>query len=526
MADKDQAQPLGARSLPVDVPAEGLGQRSARGAAWAVGGQLFAEPMRIVNTAILARLLTPADFGLIGMAAVFFGLTAITTELGPSAAIIARKELSDEEVSSLFWGSTGVGVVLTLLAVAAAPLVASIYREPRVAPVFAALAFTVVLSAEALVHNALLRRRMDFRIPAMANLAAVAVNGIVSVAAALLGYGYWSLVIGTLVAVLVSVVIVQIGARFRPKLHFRWSEVKPFMSFSTTVTGAELANYGSSNVDNLLVGRLLGTGALGFYALAYNLVTYPVRMFATLIAQVTLPALSRISDDAERFKAAYLRATGLSSAIVLPVLVVALVAAPDLVVGVYGGQWTGAILPFQLLCLAGMARSIGVFARSVFKAAERPMLQLRWDIALLGGVILGAIVGAPWGVGGIAAAVAVATLGATIGLQWDVGRLLHIRVSAMARALAPSAILATGAATTAATIATALHRLGAGHLLTAAITILVALAITWSWGRLAFSDVRDLEALLGGMLPGRTRRKQQAARSESAAASVAEDPAS
>jgi O-antigen/teichoic acid export membrane protein len=524
MPEADRSQPLGARSLPVDVPAEGLGQRSARGAAWAVGGQLFTEPVRILGTAILARMLTPADFGLIGMAAVFFGLTAITTELGPSAAIIARKDLTDDEVSSLFWGSLGIGVLLTLIAVAAAPLVAAVYREPRVAPVFAALSFTVLLSAEALVHNALLRRRMDFRIPAIANMVAVTVNGVVSVAAALLGMGYWSLVVGTLAAVLTSVIIVQIGARFRPKLHFRWSEVKPFLSFSTTVTGAELANYGSSNVDNLLVGRMLGTGSLGFYALAYNLVTYPVRMFAALIAQVTLPALSRITDDAERFKAAYLRATGLSSSVVLPVLIVALVAAPDLVLGVYGDQWTGAVAPFQLLCLAGMARSVGVFARSAFKAAERPMLQLRWDIALLVGVAAGAYFGSPWGVAGVAAAVALATLAATIGIQWDISRLLKLTFGGMLRALAPAAVLASGAGAAAYGIAAGMHAVGAGRLLSAAVTVLGSLAVTWAWGRFAFTDVRDLEVLLGGMMPSKARKA--AARSESGGATVVEDPAS
>lgn len=497
-----------AATLP-DPGSQSLGQRSARGAMWAVGGQVLSEPIRILGTAVLARLLTPADFGLIGMATVFFGLTAITTELGPASAIIARRRLSDEETSSLFWVSLVIGVILAALAVAAAPFVAEVYREPRVAPVFSAMSLMVLLSAAALVHNALLRRRMDFRIPAIANLSAVAVNSAVAIVSALLGAGYWSLVYGTLAGVVVSVTIVWRGARFRPMLRMRWSDVRPFVSFSTQVTGAELANYGSSNVDNLLVGRLLGTGALGFYALAYNLVTYPVRMFATLVAQVTLPALSLIRDDAERFRSAYLHATALSSTVVLPVLVAALVSAPYLIVGVYGDQWAGAVLPFQMLCLAGIGRSVSVFARSAFKAAGVPSHQLRWDLALLAGVALAALLGARAGVAAVAAAVAAATLAVSIGTQADVNRVLGLRASRVVRALAPAGGLGTGAALTTWAVASGLHASGLPPLAVAAIALPVSLLVTWAWGRFAFCEVRDLELLVGGTL--RARRAATAA---------------
>lgn len=486
-----------------DPETQGLGQRSARGAMWAIGGQVLSEPIRVLGTAVLARLLTPADFGLIGMAAVFFGLTAITTELGPAAAIIARRRISDEEISSLFWASALIGVALTVAAIAAAPLVARVYREPNVAGVFAALSVTVMLSALALVHNAVLRRRMDFRVPAIANLASVAVNSVVAIGSALAGTGYWSLVYGTLAGVLTSVLVVGRGARFRPMLRLRWSEVRPFVSFSTQVTGAELANYGSSNVDNLLVGRLLGASSLGFYALAYNLVTYPVRMFATLIAQVTLPALSLIRDDAERFRSAYLRATALSSAVVLPVLVVALVGAPYLVLGVYGPQWVGAVVPFQLLCLAGMGRSVGVFARSAFKAAARPARQLRWDIALLAGVAVGAWAGSRFGVAGVAAAVAVATLGASLGAQWDVNRVLGLRTARVARALAPAGALALGAAIVAWGFVAALHAAGLHPLIVAALGLPGALLVTWGWSRYTFAEVRDLETIARSVVRSR-----------------------
>lgn len=500
-------------ALATTVPepdSQGLGQRSVRGAMWAVGGQVLSEPMRVIGTAILARILTPADFGLIGMAAVFFGLTAITTELGPAAAIIARRSISDEETSSLFWASTLIGVVLAAAAALSAPLVAAVYREPKVAPVFAALSVTVLLSAAALVHNALLRRRMDFRIPAIANLVSVAVNSVVSIGSALLGAGYWALVYGTLAGVLTSVLIVGRGARFAPMWRLRWSEVRPFVSFSTQVTGAELANYGSINVDNLLVGRLLGAGPLGFYALAFNLVTYPVRMFAVLIAQVTLPALSLIRDDAERFRSAYLRATALSSAIVLPVLVVALVGAPYLVVGVYGDQWVGAVVPFQMLCLAGIGRSVSVFARSAFKASGKPSHQLRWDLALLACVAAAAVAGARYGVSGVAAAVAVATLAVSVGAQVDVDRLLGLGPARVARALAPAGGLAVGAALVAQGLTWALHEAGLPPLLVAGLGLPAALLVTWAWGRVAFAEVRDLESL--AWRTARSRRTATAVR--------------
>lgn len=481
---------------------------------WAVGGQALAEPIRVLGTAVLARVLTPEDFGLLGMAAVFFGLTAITTELGPSAAIIGRKRLSDDEVSSLFWLCTIAGVVLAVICVLAAPLIARIYREPRVAPVFAALSLTVLLSAEALVHNALLRRRMDFRTPALANLASVAINAAVAVGCALSGLQYWSLVAGTLAGVVTSVLLVQAGARFRPRLHLRWAEVRPYLSFSGQVTGAEFANYGSTNVDNLLVGRLLGSSALGIYALAYNLVTYPVRMFASLVAQAALPAFCRLADDAARLRSAYVAALRKSSAVVLPALLAAVVAAPDLVVGLYGPKWEAAVLPFQLLCLAGAARSVGVFGRAAFKAVGRPGLQVRWDIALLIGVAVGAAVGSRWGVAGVAAAVAVATTCATLGLQVDVSRSLSLAPSGSARALAPAAGLAAGAALACLAVEWVLAPTGLPLIVRGLLAVVSALAVTWAWGRFVFADVRDLERLAVSAL----------SRDRSSAANTTPDP--
>lgn len=451
--------------------------------------------MRVIATAVLARLLTPADFGLLGMAAVFFGLTAISTELGPSAAIIGRARISDEETSSLFWASTLLGALLAAIAVACSPLVAALYREPRVAPVFAALSLTVFLAAEALVHNALLRRRMDFRTPALANLASVTVNSVVAIATAIAGAGYWSLVAGTVAGVIVSVLIVQSAASFRPSLRLRWSEVRPFATFSTQVTGAELANYGALNADNLLVGRLLGASSLGVYALAYNLVSYPVRMFSSLVAQVTLPAFGRMAGDAERFRSAYERATRLSAAVVFPVLSAALVAAPELIVGVYGPGWEAAILPFRLLCLAGMARSVGVFSRSAFKAAERADLQARWDVALLALVVAASLLGARAGVAGVAAAVAVATLIANAGLHAEASRLLRLPASRALSLLAPAAALGLGAAGATLVVDRALGAAHAPALVAGFAAVLVALALTWLWGRGAFSCVRELEQI-------------------------------
>lgn len=479
-----------------------LAERSSRGALWAVGGQAVAEPLRIAATAVLARLLSPSDFGIVGMAAVFFGLTAITTELGPAAAIIRQRELDDDTASSLFWMTTLAGLGIALAAAACAPLVAAAYGQPEVGPVFAALAATVALSGAALVHNAILRRRMDFRSPAIANLASVVVNTAVALVLAARGAGYWSLVAGTLAGVVTSILVVFGTARFRPRLRLRYDEVRSYLSFSGAVTAGEVANYGSTNVDNLVIGRVLGSSALGFYALAYNLVTYPVRMFSSLVAQATLPALCRIAEDAPRFRAAYLRATRLSLIVVAPALAAAFVAAPRLLLGLYGPQWAPAVRPFQLLCVAGLARSLSVFARSAFKAAGRPGLQMRWDLTLLVAVLAAAAFGSRFGLDGAAAAVAGATGIVSLATLRQVNGLAGLRTRDNVRAVVPSFGLALAVGATGGVLARLASPLPS--LAVAALSLLVPLGLAWAVGRRVFSDVADLESLVAGAV----RRKR------------------
>lgn len=396
--------------MTTESPQGGLGARSVRGVAWVTAGQLASEPVRILITALLARALTPREFGVVGMATVVTGLVAVANDFGLQAAIIQRSEVSEHEIDSVFWFNLAIGLGLTVLGVALALPMAGFFRQPQVAPVLAVLSAGFVLSSLGQIQNALLRRRMDFKTPAIANITAVGVAGVTAVGMALAGAGVWALVANVLVANAASTLVVAVKTRFVPGRRYTWHEAKEYVVFGGTVTLAEFANYGASNADNLLVGRMLGPGPLGVYALAYNLVTYPVRRVAQTISGVAMPALSRIHGERERYSRAFAQAMEMSGLVVVPVLACAALAGDQIVLGLYGAKWVGAVVPFRLLCAAGMAKAFGVVADSGFQSSGRPRRYLAWTAASLVAVVAGVLAGMRGQVNGVAAGVAVAVI--------------------------------------------------------------------------------------------------------------------
>jgi O-antigen/teichoic acid export membrane protein len=457
--------------------------KSARGFAWRTGGTLLAQPITTLTTVVLARLLEPSDFGLVSMCAVFVDLASTINAFGLTSAIAQKKTLSKEETESAFWFNILLGIAFVGLGAAAAPLVAMLYRQPTLGPLFTVMSIGFFIESLNLIQRALMVRRMRFGVVATAQLVNVAVSGAVAITLALRGNGVWSLAAGYLAGLVANVIYIQWIVRFWPRPRLRWSELGFFLRFGSAATMTDVAAEGMSRVDSLVVGRWLGAATLGAYNLAFNLMMFPTRKVARAGVGVTLPALGRIQDDMPRFRKAYARSTEATALITIPFLAAAAVVGREIIVGLYGAKWSIAAVPFQVMCIAGVSRCFSSLTSSVFKGVGKPHVETAWTVGGIAVLLVGLAAGLPWGIVGVSAGVSASALIMAVLMQVSANRLIGMPLSEFGKRLLPSIVVAASCAVVAAGVRALCIRIGMPDLLTAVLSVGLSLLTVWMVAR-------------------------------------------
>ncbi|MFB3917197.1 MAG: MOP flippase family protein [Terriglobales bacterium] len=432
-------------SLPQPVPVS-LAQSATSGVKWNFASQAGRQVTQLLTTIVLARLLVPADFGLLGMATVVIGFVDLFKDLGTSAAVIQGKEVSDELLSSVFWANAAFGILGTLALVAAAPLAAMYYHEPRVTAVLRILALSFAVSGISILQQALFERKLAFRILAKVEIAGVVCGAVVGIGSAVWGAGVWALVAQTLATVTVITILLWYFSQWRPRLLFHWQEIRSISSYSLNLAGFNVFNYFSRNADYLLIGRFLGATPLGIYTLAYRIMLYPLQTITTVISRVMFPVYSQLQDDDARFRSAYLRTAGMIALITFPMMVGLWVVAKPFVLSVFGTKWALAIPLIKILAPIGMAQSIGATVGAIYQAKGRTDVMFRWGVASGMAAVAAFAVGLRWGIVGVATAYAIVTMlvavpSFTIPFQY-IGLRLSEFAAALARPLLGSVLMA------------------------------------------------------------------------------------
>jgi len=480
-----------------------LGVRTARGSAVAVGSQGLRFVIGIIVTAVLARLLTPQDYGLVGMVAVVTGFVSMFKDLGLSAATIQRAEINKQQVSTLFWINVGVSISIMLLTVALAPLVARFFAEPRLTAITIVTAIGFLFGGLAVQHEALLKRQMRFVALSVIGFVALLANILTTIIMAWYGAGYWALVVGQLALGLVGAVGAWVVCRWRPGWPGGYEEVRSLVAFGRNLTGFGIINYFARNLDNLLIGRVWGTVALGFYAKAYQLLLLPIDQINEPLTSVAVPALSRLTDAPERYRQAYLRLLEKVALVTMPGVALMIATADWLVLIVLGPQWSETGRIFALLGIAGLFQAVANTTGWLLITQGRTHHQFQWG--LIGGTIaiVAIIIGLPWGAVGVAASYACARVFlADPLLYWFVGRSGPVRMLDFYRTIAPvacasiCALLATLAFRRWSNINRPLPGLAAAALVTGITTLAILFVIPA--GRAALRDVKNSLALLRG----------------------------
>lgn len=389
--------------LSTDHLAADLGRRTARGGATAIIAQLVRVVAQLAIAAVMARLLAPSDFGLVAMAMTVTGFIGLFTDLGLSAATVQQREIDQPTVTALFWINLAMGCALMLVCVAVAPLAAWFFGDRRLLWLTIALAASIPVAAAGAQHGALLQRGMRWMEMQWTPILAQLAGGIVGVLLAWKGgIGYWALVGQAWVTAAVSTALLWQFTRWRPDLVPRLRHARSALRFGLNLTGFNLVNYFHRQFDNVLIGWRWGAVDLGYYTRAYTLLTLPLTLVSGPIASAVVPALSRLQDDPERWRNAFLRVfigVNLVSSALSAMLIA---SAEPLVRVVYGTQWTDAGPVFLLL-------SISMFAATVFNAAGwiyislgQAQRMLRWGIYVTPFFVASFFVGLPFGPKGVA----------------------------------------------------------------------------------------------------------------------------
>lgn len=391
-------------------PLTSLGGRSARGVLWTISGQWGSQVVRLATTVVLARLLTPDDYGLMAMVWAITGFVSTVGSLGLSEAVVQRKDLTHAQTSALFWLNVSLGLVLTLLVAAGAPLVAAFYGRPALVEITWALSVTFFLGGLMVQHQALMLRRLDFRAVAVRSFISTVVTTVVSIAVALTGAGYWALVAGQLAGSSSSLLMAWRAVAWRPSRPRRAAGVGELVSFGGGISTFRILDYAARNVDNILIGRFLGAAQLGLYTRAYGLLTLPLTQIHNPVANVVRPTMAALWGEPERYRRFYLTALQGLCYLVMPLVVLLAVLATPVVEVMLGDQWLESAEVFRWLAVAGLLQTVGYTNGWLYATSGRAWAMARWALISRPVIILAFVVGLPWGITGVAIAYAAAQL--------------------------------------------------------------------------------------------------------------------
>lgn len=433
-----------AAMLQADPPPIRLTTSLASGARWSLLSLVSKQFARVGFSFLLARLLGPENFGIIGMATVYISFTGLLLDLGFGAAVIQRADLDDRDTGSVLWLNVLAAVSVTIVTVFCAPLVASFFNTPELGPVLRVLTISVLLKAIIVVPVSLLIRRLRFRAIATVEVAGTVFGGVAGVAAAMAGAEYWSLVVQTLAMDAVNIVLL-IALTGMPSLRWSWASIRKLWSFSSNVMASQFLNYGHRNADNILIARFLGPASLAYYSLAYRLLLLPLQTLGEMVNRVMFPALCRLQAEPTRMRAHFLQTTQTMSFVVFPAMVGLAVAAPTLIPLMFGPDWAPAVAPTQILAGVALIQAVQLHSL-VLLACGKANWDFRLTVVTFAASIIAFLAGMPWGVTGIAFGyllMNVALWPVAISLA---GRLIGLTVWGYVRVLLP-ALTAAGALT-------------------------------------------------------------------------------
>lgn len=377
-----------------------------RGVAWTTGGHVTSTLLQVGVVVVLARLLTPRDFGLVGMITVFSGFGAVFATLGFPNALIHRAHVEEGHRSTAFWTTLTISLCVWGILSATGPLIAQLYSEPAL-PLLIVVATTAIpLNALGSVHRALLSRDMRFNSLVVIETSSIAVGAAIAIALAAAGAGVWSLVTQPATAGLFGSILAWRIHRWRPTTMLSRSHFRDLLAFGGHATGFSAVNYWVRQGDDFLIGLRVGASPLGLYSRAYTILLLPIQNVAQILGRVMFPVMARLQKEPDRLKRAYLQAVNIIAITVFPAMAGLYAVAPDFVVLVFGLRWAGMVPFVEIFAILGIGQAIGTTVGWLFQALGRMKHLFIYGLSTAPLLLGSFVVGSLWGAEGVAVAYA------------------------------------------------------------------------------------------------------------------------
>jgi len=359
---------------------ESFAKHTARSGVWFVGFRLAIQALSWCITVLIARVLLPDDYGLMGMASILTGYVSLFSEIGLGSAIVQRKNITDEETSTVFWLCIVIGCMFAVVAFLLSYPTAWIFNETRVIPITQLISCLFVIGSLAIVPGSILTKNGRFKQIGFIEFCATAVSSISMYLMATSGFGVWTLIYGTIIQKAVSVVLIFYISGWKPRLICNLHLAVPLLKFGVNVSAARSLSYISQKADVFIVGKLFTAQSLGYYSFAMQLASIPTDKFVSIIQQVGYPVFAHYQDDTDKVSDFFLRATKYISILVLPLFTCGIILSKELILLVLGIKWLPIVDMFRAFCFANLVICIASLNSMVHLAQNRP----RWVLLFTG----------------------------------------------------------------------------------------------------------------------------------------------
>jgi O-antigen/teichoic acid export membrane protein len=359
---------------------ESLKQKAARGILWSFTDQLASQGVGSIIGIILARILVPSDYGLMGMLAIFVAIAQSFINGGFSSALIQKPNSTEADFSTVFYFNLGVSVVFYLLLFIASPWIAAFYEVPQLEPITKIVALNFVISALSLVHRTKLLIKVDFKTQTTISIISIVISGSIGITLAYRGFGVWALVYQGLVAAVCQTALFWFYTKWKPLFVFSRESFHRLFAYGSKLLASGLLDTIYSNIYTIVIGKVFSASDLGYYTRAQQLESLPAANITAVLQRVTFPIFCSIQDDDARLIAAYRKLIRLASFVIFPLMFLLVAIAKPLVILLLTAKWLPAVDLFQILCFAGMWYPIHAINLNILQAKGRSDLFLRLEL--------------------------------------------------------------------------------------------------------------------------------------------------
>lgn len=420
---------------------DSLKNKTVKGIVWSSIERFSVQGIQFLVMIVMARLLTPKDYGLVGMVAIFIAVAQSLVDSGFSQALIRKQNRTETDNSTVFYFNIVVGILLYLVLFAIAPLVADFYDSPELTALMRVICLSVVFNSFVVVQRALLTVNIDFKTQAKASLAAVLVSGVVGIWMAYGGYSYWAIVAQQLVNLGLNTLLLWIFTRWRPRWIYSWNSFRELFTFGSKLMFSGLLDVVYRNMYLLVIGKVFTASSLGYYTRANQFAEFPSSNLTGIMQRVTYPVLCQIQDDDERLAQIYRRFLRLSAFLIFPLLVGLSAVAEPFVLLLLKEQWLFAATLLQIICFAMMWYPIHAINLNLLQVKGRSDLFLRLEIIKKAIAVLILCVTIPMGLIAMCVGLILSSLIALIINTNYTGKLIQVGFLRQMRDLLPTLLL-------------------------------------------------------------------------------------